>query len=121
MDRPNSKGIEMVEKDPIARIKEIDAERAKLIDEAKKEALARAQHAISDLNALGFAYSLTQVSVGRKAAGRKGAGQIQAEKPCKICGFRTRPPHDARKHRFSKAKKRPFNAKELTDLGLRKV
>jgi hypothetical protein len=110
----------MVEKDPIARIKELDAERTKLIDGAKKEALARAQQAVADLNALGFAYSL-QVSVGRKAAGGKGSGQIQAEKPCKICGFRTRPPHDARKHRFSKAKKRAFNAKELTDLGLRKV
>jgi hypothetical protein len=108
--------IEMAEKDPIARIKELDAERTKLLDDAKKDALSRAQQAVADLNALGFTYSLTQVSVGRK-----GTGQIQAAKPCKICGFRTNPPHDARKHRFSKAKKRPFNAKELTDLGLRKV
>jgi hypothetical protein len=105
----------MAEKDPIARIKELDAERTKLIDGAKKEALARAQQAVADLNALGFAYSLTRGETQRKN------GQIQAEKPCKICGFRTRPPHDARKHRFSKAKKRAFNAKELTDLGLRKV
>jgi hypothetical protein len=111
----------MAEKDPIARIKELDAERAKLLDEAKREALARAQQAISDLNALGFSYSLTQVSMGRTPAGRKGLGGISTEKPCRICGFLTSPPHDARKHRFSKAKKRPFNAKELTDLGLRKV
>jgi hypothetical protein len=111
----------MVEKDPIARIKELNAERSKLIDGAKKEALSRAQQAVSDLNALGFAYSLTQVSVGRKAASRKGAGRIQAEKPCPICGFRTTPAHDARRHRFAKAKRRPFNARELKDLGLKKV
>jgi hypothetical protein len=67
-------------------------------------------------DALGFAYSLGQGSVGRKVK-----GQIQADNPCRICGFQTKPPHDARKHRFSKAKKRPFNAKELTDLGLRKI
>jgi hypothetical protein len=116
--------IEMADKDPrdpIARIKELDAERTKLLDDAKKETLARAQQAISDLNALGFPYKLAQVSVGRKPAGRKGLGGIPTEKPCRICGFRTSPPHDARKHRFSKAKKRPFNAKELIDLGMRKV
>jgi hypothetical protein len=119
--------IEMAEKDPIARIKELDAERTKLFEDAKKEALARAQQAVSDLNALSFSYSLTQVSAGRKAAGRKGtrqvqqSGRIQADNPCRICGFQTKPPHDARKHRFSRAKKRPFNAKELADLGLKKV
>jgi hypothetical protein len=91
------------------------------MDEAKKEALARAKQAITDLHALGFRYSLTQVSAGKKPTGRKGLGGIPTEKPCPICGFRTNPPHDARKHRFSKAKKRPFNAKELADLGLRKV
>jgi hypothetical protein len=108
--------IEMAEKDPIARIKELDAEKSKLIESAKSEALERAKHAISDLNALGFAYSLTQASVAKKAVGRR-----PSDNPCRICGFRTNPPHDARKHRFSKAKKRPFNAKELTDLGMRKV
>jgi hypothetical protein len=36
----------MAEKAPIARIKELDAERTKLIDGAKKEALARAQQAL---------------------------------------------------------------------------
>jgi hypothetical protein len=111
----------MAEKDTIARIQELDAEKSKLIESAKSEALERAKQAISDLNALGFAYSLTQASVGKKPTGRKGMGGIPTEKPCPICGFRTNPPHDARKHRFSKAKKRPFSAKELTDLGMRKV
>jgi hypothetical protein len=113
--------IEMADKDPrdpIARIKELDAERTKLIDEAKKEALARAKQAVADLNALGFAYSLAPVA--KKAVGRKTVGGIP-DTPCRICGFRTNPPHDARKHRFSKAKKRAFTSKELTDLGMRKV
>jgi hypothetical protein len=110
----------MADKDPVARIKELDAERTKLLDDAKKEALARAQQAIGDLNALGFAYSLGQGSVARKAVRRKAAGGIP-DGPCPICRFRTSPPHDRRKHRFSKAKKRAFNAKELADLGLRKV
>jgi hypothetical protein len=113
--------IEMADKDPrdpIARIKELDAERTKLLNDAKKEALSRAQQAVSELNALGFSYSL----VAKKAAGRKAVGGIPADQPCRICGFRTNPPHDARKHRFSpKARKRAFNAKELADLGLRKV
>jgi hypothetical protein len=113
--------IEMAEKDPIARIKELDAEKSKLIESAKSEALERAKQAVADLNALGFAYSLAQTSVAKKAVGRKAVGQIPSDNPCRICGFRTNPPHDARKHRFSKAKKRPFNAKELTDLGMRKV
>jgi hypothetical protein len=107
----------MAEKDPITRIKELEAEKSKLIESAKSEALARAKQAVADLNALGFRYSLTQ----GEGKGRNGARKMQAEKPCRICGFRTNPPHDARKHRFSKAKKRPFNAKELTDLGMRKV
>jgi hypothetical protein len=110
----------MAEKDPIARIKELDAEKSKLIEGAKSEALERAKQAITDLNALGFRYSLTQASVAKKAVGRKAVGRIP-DNPCRICGFRTDPPHDARKHRFSKAKKRPFNAKELADLGMRKV
>jgi hypothetical protein len=102
--------------DPVARIKELDAEKSKLIESAKSEALERAKQAVSDLTALGFSYKLTQVSVGRRAMG----GIPDA--PCKICGFRTSPPHDARKHRFSsKAKKRPFNAKELADMGMRRV
>jgi hypothetical protein len=86
------KGIEMAEKDPISRIRELDAERTKLLNDAKKEALSRAQQAVSELNALGFSYSL----VAKKAAGRKAVGGIPSDNPCRICGFRTNPPHDAR-------------------------
>lgn len=42
------------------RIKALDEERAKLLDEAKATALTAAQEAIADLNALGFNYQLVQ-------------------------------------------------------------
>jgi hypothetical protein len=103
----------MAKNDLIARIKEIDAERTKLMDAAKKEAIARAQQAVADLNALGFGYSLGET--------QRKKGQIRAGNPCPICGFKTVPPHDRRRHRFSKAKRRPFNARELADLGLKRV
>lgn len=47
-------------KSPLERIKEIDAERAKLLDEAKATALANATSAVEELNALGFNYRLVQ-------------------------------------------------------------
>jgi hypothetical protein len=41
------------------RIKALDAEKAKLLDEAKAEALTAANNAIKTLNELGFNYRLT--------------------------------------------------------------
>ena len=112
---------------PVERIKQIDQERAKLLGEAKKEALVRANQAVADLVALGFTYTLvdsqgpTRAKRAAKKASRKGTRQIK-DAPCSICGFKTAPPHDARRHRFSQGKKkRPFTAKELSDLGLKKV
>jgi hypothetical protein len=65
----------MAEKDPITRIKELEAEKSKLIESAKSEALARAKQAVADLNELGFRYSLTQ----GEAKGRKGAEKTGRE------------------------------------------
>jgi hypothetical protein len=111
---------------PAERIKQLDQERAKLLGEAKKEALTRANQAVADLVALGFTYTLADDRAPARAktaktASRKGTRQIK-DAPCSICGFKTAPPHDARRHRFSQGKrKRPFTAKELSDLGLKKV
>jgi len=44
------------------RIKELDAERARLLDEAKATALANAEQAVAELNELGFDYRLVQGS-----------------------------------------------------------
>jgi hypothetical protein len=108
--------------DTIDRLKEMDAERAKLLNAAKKEALSRAQAAVADLNALGFSYTLR----ARQPKLSKALAQKQTRRtkdaPCSICKFRTSPPHDARKHRFTQGKrKRPFTTKELTDMGLNKI
>ena len=44
----------MTEKTAIQRIKELDQERATLFEQAKEEALRRANQAVEDLNALGL-------------------------------------------------------------------
>ena len=107
---------------PITRIKELDKERAKLMDTAKREALTRAEHAIAELNALGFGYRLADgVARGRAGKpGRRGARKLKA-KVCPLCKFETKPPHDRRAHRFSAAKRRPFTAAELKEKGYVRV
>ena len=47
----------MTDKTAIQRIKELDHERATLFEQAKEEALRRANQAIEDLNALGLGIS----------------------------------------------------------------
>jgi len=109
--------------DPIQRIKEIDKERASLLDTAKRAALDAANSAITALNSLGFSYRLIERATtparrtSRKA--RRGTGKIK-NAPCPICQFKTKPPHDARRHRGQK-KKRPFTAQELTAMGYAKA
>jgi hypothetical protein len=48
----------MSDKSAIQRIKELDQERAALFEQAKEEALRRANQAVEDLNALGPQLSL---------------------------------------------------------------
>jgi hypothetical protein len=48
----------MTDKTAIQRIKELDQERATLFEQAKEEALRRANQAVEDLNALGLNYRL---------------------------------------------------------------
>jgi hypothetical protein len=110
----------------LERIKQLDKERTSLLDTAKKAALAAANEAITALKALGFNYRLISqgektVATKRTSKSRKGTRTIK-DAPCVICKFKTKPSHDARRHRFAQGKKkRPFTAKELSDLGLKKV
>src|SRR5262252_7252844 len=48
----------MTDKTAIQRIKELDQERATLFEQAKEEALRKANQAVEDLNALGLNYCL---------------------------------------------------------------
>ena len=100
--------------DVIQKLKELDKERAGLLDSAKKEALSRATEAVAVLNSLGFNYQLAE---GGKRVSRKATGQIK-DGPCPVCKFKTTPPHDARKHRSQGKKKKPFTPQQLAEFGL---
>ena len=46
----------------VQQIKALDEQRSKLLETAKAEALAKANEAVEDLNAMGFKYALTEVA-----------------------------------------------------------
>ena len=110
----------------LEKLKALDAQRAQLLEGAKKEALDNAEKAVAELNELGFHYTLTErasttlpARAPRKAASQ--APQRQArDVPCPVCHFKTTPHHDGRMHRSQKPKK-PFNIEELMEKGLTKV
>jgi hypothetical protein len=111
----------------LEKLKALDAQRAQLLDDAKKEALDNAEKAVAALNELGFHYSLTEgasVSTLPARAPRKAASQAPKRQardlPCPICHFKTTPHHDGRMHRSQKSKK-PFTVEELMEKHLAKV
>ena len=84
----------------LEKLKALDAQRAQLLDDAKKEALDNAEKAVAELNELGFHYTLTEgpsVAASIARAPRKASSQAQAPKrqardlPCPICHFKTNP------------------------------
>jgi hypothetical protein len=110
----------------LEKLKALDAQRAQLLDDAKKEALENAEKAVAELNELGFHYTLTEgasTSTSTPRAPRKTSSKTQAPKrqardlPCPICHFKTSPHHDGRMHRSQKNKK-PFTVEELMERGL---
>ena len=111
----------------LEKLKALDAQRAQLLDDAKKEALDNAEKAVAELNELGFHYTLTEgATTSMPRAPRKASSQAQAPKrqardlPCPICHFKTTPHHDGRMHRSQKTKK-PFTVEELMERHLAKV
>jgi hypothetical protein len=109
----------------LEKLKALDAQRAQLLEGAKKEALDNAEKAVAELNELGFHYSLTEgASASPARAPRKASSQApkrqKKDVPCPICRFKTNPPHDGRLHRSQKTKK-PFTVEELMEKHLAKV
>jgi hypothetical protein len=109
------------------KLKALDEERAKLLEDAKKEALEAAHKAIADLNGLGFDFRLVEgpsTSTARKPPRQRSEGEAQKRQardvPCPICEFKTEPHHDGRAHR-SQDPKKPFTVEELAERGLTKV
>ena len=96
----------------LEKLKALDAQRAQLLDGAKKEALDNAEKAVAELNELGFHYSLVEGATASTAlparAPRKAAAHTAKRQPrdmpCPICEFKTTPHHDGRMHRSQKTK-----------------
>jgi hypothetical protein len=111
----------------LEKLKALDAQRAQLLDDAKKEALDNAEKAVAELNELGFHYTLvggaTSTALPARAP-RKAASQAPKRQardlPCPVCKFKTTPHHDGRMHR-SQTTKKPFTVEELMQKGLTKV
>jgi hypothetical protein len=111
----------------LEKLKALDAQRAQLLEGAKKEALDNAERAVAELNELGFHYTLTEgasVSASTPRAPRKASSQAPKRKardlPCPICEFKTTPHHDGRMQRSQRTKK-PFSVEELMKRHLAKV
>jgi hypothetical protein len=110
----------------LEKLKALDAQRAQLLDDAKKEALENAEKAVAELNELGFHYILTEgaSTTSPARAPRKSTSQAPKRQardlPCPICHFKTMPHHDGRMHRSQKNKK-PFTVEELMERHLAKV
>jgi hypothetical protein len=108
----------------LEKLKALDAQRAQLLEGAKKEALDNAERAVAELNELGFHYSLVEGATSTPRAPRKAASKATKRSardlPCPICHFKTTPHHDGRMHR-SQTTKKAFNVEELMEKGLTKV
>jgi hypothetical protein len=108
----------------LQQIKKLDEERAKLLESAKADALARAEEAINELTALGFDYEIVEPAseTARKTrtARRASAPDHHPKGICPTCEYATKPPHDKRSHK-SQQKKRPFTADELHQRSLVRV
>jgi hypothetical protein len=111
----------------LERLKTLDAERERILSDAKREALDRANQALHALNDLGFSYRLVEGGGrGRPPAREKRQGTraraaaAPGARPCPICGFATDPPHDGRAHR-GQSQKAAFTGAELEARGLRRI
>jgi hypothetical protein len=108
------------------KLKALDEQRSKLLQDAKGEALESAHKAIATLKELGFDYNLIEGArsiPGRIPNSAKTVTQSrrqQRDVSCPVCGFKTNPLHDGRAHRSQEPKK-PFTTVELEEKGLQKV
>lgn len=98
---------------------QIEKRREELMSGLRGSAEGDLRKALRDFNDLGLGVTYELRATGR--ASRRGTRQVDPERACPICGFKTIPPHDARAHRAQGDKKKAFTAEELTTKGLRKA
>ena len=121
-------GFTMAEKQTaLQQIKKLDEERAKLLEAAKADALAKAEEAISELTALGFDYELVEPGYAgtkkprtARATGTRKTIDHTPRGTCPICEYATDPPHDKRSHR-AQTRKKPFTDPELEQRSMKRV
>lgn len=101
----------------IDQINDLEDRKQQLIAEARESAMSNITESLEILSELGLHYSLV-AKPKAKAAPR--ATRAPSNRPCKICGFATSPPHDARHHRHQE-EKRAFTPEELQKRGLTRV
>ena len=108
----------------LEKLKALDDQRAKIVDDAKQNALDKAHQALAELKELGFTYSLAEehrsASVKPAGSSKTKAKRHKKDGPCSICHFATSPTHDGRSHRDQEPR-RPFTSVELADKGLAKI
>ena len=76
----------------LEKLKELDTQRDQLLSDAKRDALTRAEEAVSELNALGFHYYLgegearpTPKRRSKQPVSAKSARYVPKDAPCPIC------------------------------------
>jgi hypothetical protein len=107
-------------KSALEQIQELTAQMEKIKGEAFKEALAKAEAAVNELNALGYTYRLSQLEDRPSKTNR--ASGTRAPIVCKVCNFATVPGHNARLHQKHQGNDhKPFTDGELAALGLTKA
>jgi hypothetical protein len=65
----------------LEKLKALDAQRAQLLEGAKKEALDNAEKAVAELNELGFHYTLTDGASGSTASPARAPRKASAQAP----------------------------------------
>jgi hypothetical protein len=108
----------MAKQSVLDRLAELNTEREGLLAQATQEAMDKANQAIAALNGLG--HSHTYKLVEERAKGKTTGGTREAA-ACSVCGFKTNPPHTARRHAKQGDNTKPFTAAELNEQGLEKV
>ncbi len=93
-------------KSALEQLLALEDEKSKLVEAARTELVEKIDHNLSLLKGLSFHYKLVESRDGKS--------------PCRICGFKTDKPHNARAHRWQEPKA-PFTPEELARRGLRRI
>ena len=104
----------------LAKVRSLREQADKLAAEAKEDALAAAEKAVSVLNELGLTYRLVEGHENHRVSNGRAVRRQKRDVPCPVCHFKTEPPHDGRFHRAQSTKK-PFTDAELNERHLSKV